>query len=255
MFRDAVCLNYQAMKAKFMYVVALAWACAFSGSAQVSDSSEFVVGGLKYRVETGTRAVLVGYTPDVPADVVIGQGVRYEGRNYGLSGVEAGSLAGCTAMRTLTFSALNPGIESMSFVIGDKAFDTPSLMEIVMMRPAPTVNGDPFSAETYADASLKVSTALTEEQQKVYETSAPWSVFFERDHGIVTGVAATEASVAGTVVRGGNGRLVVSAPEGTVVEVYTVSGRGVYRGAACDLLLPAGVYIVKAGDVAGKTVL
>lgn len=230
---------YSGMKAKFASVLtALAFAGVLSGVAQVTTDSEFEVGGIRYRVRSGTSAVVVGYTSDVPSNVVIGQGVRYDGHNYWLSGVEAGAFAGCTEMRTLTFSAIDDEHGALSFTIGDKAFDTPTIEEVVMMRPVPTVSGDPFSAETYADGVLKVSTALTEEQQKAYETTEPWNRFFENDHGIVTGVHRVDC--------GG---------DGAVVEVYTLSGVRVYSGAADKMALQHGIYLVRSGGDVGKVAM
>ena len=50
--------------------------------------SRFVIDGVEYNPFRGTDVVVVGYTADLPSTVVIGEGVRYDGRNYRIRGVK-----------------------------------------------------------------------------------------------------------------------------------------------------------------------
>lgn len=244
------------MKIFTMVALAMSMGMTVTMSAQDSTTGNFVIDGVEYNPFRGTDVVVVGYTADLPSTVVIGEGVRYDGRNYRIRGVNAGAFEGCTAMKALVFSAPNEQTAAMPFSIGDKAFDTPSLMEIVMMRPVlPQVSGDPFSAETYANATLKVSDAMTEAQQEAYRTTAPWNAFFESDHGLVTGLQTVDGDAAAMCLSGCNGWLHVDNAAGEKMDVYSLSGCMVYSGEPRDLRLSAGVYMVRVGDVVAKVAL
>lgn len=218
-------------------------ATAFNASAV-----EFTIDGITYD-GNGTNATIIGYTDDLPANVVIPEGVRRDdSHNYYVTKVNENVFAVCEVMTSLTFGPTKSTSTYMSLTIGNNAFAAPNLQMVTVMRyNLPIVEGDPFSDAIYAQATLDIWKSLPEAQQEAYRTTQPWSRFAEKQ--IVTGLKSVVDDVEADIsVTTGTGSISVECPDNIRVEIYTVNGTMLYSGARGTRSVPSGIYIVKAGE-------
>ncbi len=105
----------------------------------------------------------------------------------------------------------------------------------------PVCPSDAFTSTVYGTAQLKVPEGCRD----AYAAADGWSLFTHID-GTLSGIGNVDIE-GNCTVRVAGGRIIFDCPDGAIVAVYSVDGRLVYQGAACDLMPGRGVYIVRVG--------
>ncbi len=142
----------------------------------------------------------------------------------------------CSKLGTVVMSA------SMT-EIGRGAFTGCNSIGLVECNAAepPVCASDAFTSTVYGTAQLKVPEGCRE----AYAAADGWSLFTHIE-GTLSGIGNVDIEGDCTVKVAG-GRIIFDCPAGSVVAVYSVDGRLVYQGPACDLMPGRGVYIVRVG--------
>lgn len=212
-------------------LIALASAAALSVSAE-----EFTLDGLRYSVSDHTHATVLGLADAATQSVFIPYTVNYsdngEEHMFFVTAIAAYAFAGTGITRVVFEPPAYSGAASQgALIIGDGAFNTPTLMAVNTFRPhLPEVEGDPFNAETYAKGTLGFGINLTEDQIEAYKTTEPWSRFIRSE--------TTAADIPS------------ADPSASVTGVYTTSGIKVCDGTPDTSSLAPGVYVVRTGQTA-----
>ena len=138
--------------------------------------------------------------------------------------------------------------------IDDYAFDNSLAvreLHCTATKP-PVIHEMTFSADIYDTATLHVVTGCKE----AYAKANYWKAFTNITDDL-SGINSVKCD--GTAIMAVNGQLVINGIEdNAVVNVYSVTGALVYQtivANAAQCTLPAGMYIVQAGDVVAKVVL
>lgn len=218
-----------------MKKILLSLVAAAASAAMPALATEFSYEGLTYSVSDYTHATVVGCA-DVDATTIT---IPYT-VNYPINGVQymffvtavAPDALADSKMTTLIFAAKPyPGASSQgALTIDAGAFATSTLLHVVINRiDLPVVNGDPFSAQTYADGELTFGSAIDNSVMQSYLAVAPWSNFSKKP------TTAVDVTVADTADE--------------AAEYYTVTGMKVSDPQ------PGTLYIVRTGRSVTKRVM
>ena len=139
--------------------------------------------------------------------------------------------------------------------VRDGAFTGCNLAELYCKATTPpqvNISGA-FPAQDFEKCLLYVPTGC----KAAYEADNEWDKFSTiTEHEFTSGIA----SIAGAVkisVTAANGTIMIDGTDGGIaIEVYTISGQCLYNGTCTAICgLPAGIYIVKAGNTTTKVIL
>lgn len=146
----------------------------------------------------------------------------------------------CFALDKITFGESVATIGNKAFM-GDKA-----LTSVISLNTVPPV-GAAFDSEVYENAILSVPNAALE----AYKAADGWKEF-NNIIGIGSGVEEIGQEAAFSVTATDGGVEVVS---DKAVEIFDAAGVKVYSGAAGNITLPGGFYVIVSGTETVKVVL
>lgn len=168
--------------------------------------------------------------------------VNIDGKEYYVTGIDGNIFSGMPEGMSMTDLKLVLPATIMS--ISNEAFPIDGIKEVTAYsNSVPLLDSNCFTEATYNNAQLFVRDNLVED----YRITSPWNKFqniLPESMSSVNGIEDLKPEV-----RIEGSKLIVNAPDGNIINVYTADGRTVYIGYFGNIELPAkGLYIVRTAN-------
>lgn len=174
--------------------------------------------------------------------LILPSSVNSDGKEYNVTGINGDIFAGMP--EGFSFTDLKLIFPSTVKSISNGAFAIDGIKDIIVHSTAvPALDSDCFTTSTYTNSTLYVADELIE----AYRTAPYWSNFLNI---LPESTSAVEAVAdAKPELRIERSTLIVNAPAGTLINVYTPDGKIIFSGRSNTVELPAkGLYIVRTGN-------